>query len=73
MAWKPLVFLQGVRGVRLRLLRDSIQGHVPARVWGFESPLRHQLVTDQRLLRYYLMRPSLRPIFGDFGGSFPRS
>lgn len=38
-----------------------------------ESPLRHQLVTDQRLLRYYLMRPSLRPIFGDFGGSFPRS
>ena len=38
-----------------------------------ESPLRHQLVTDQRLLRYYLMRPSLRPIFGDFGGPFPRS
>jgi FAD dependent oxidoreductase len=41
MAWKPSVFLQGVRGVGLRLLRHSIQGHVPARVWGFESPLRH--------------------------------
>src|SRR2546425_9523028 len=24
-----------------------IQGHVPARVWGFESPLRHQLLTSR--------------------------
>src|SRR3989441_7878469 len=24
-----------------------IQGHVPARVWGFESPLRHQLITSR--------------------------
>src|SRR3972149_4222038 len=23
-----------------------IQGHVPARVWGFESPLRHQIKSD---------------------------
>jgi hypothetical protein len=23
-----------------------IQGHVPARVWGFESPLRHQYLDD---------------------------
>ena len=43
-----------------------IQGHVPARVWGFESPLRHQLLTDQRLVPSYLIRPSLRPIFADF-------
>jgi hypothetical protein len=50
-----------------------IQGHVPARVWGFESPLRHQLLTDQRLPRYYLMRPSLRPIFGDLGGNVAAS
>ena len=41
MAWKSSVFLQGVRGVRLRPRGDSVQGHVPARVWGFESPLRH--------------------------------
>src|SRR5215831_13736872 len=27
-----------------------------------ESPLRHQLVTKHSLLRFYLMRPSLRPI-----------
>src|SRR5499427_10957773 len=25
-----------------------IQGHVPARVWGFESPLRHQYLHDIR-------------------------
>ena len=25
-----------------------IQGHVPARVWGFESPLRHQLLSRPR-------------------------
>ncbi len=43
MAWKASVFLRGVRGVLLRLLRDSIQGHVPARVWGFESPLGTKL------------------------------
>ena len=41
-----------------------IQGHVPARVWGFESPLRHQLLTRQQLRAYHLLRPSLRPIFG---------
>jgi hypothetical protein len=36
-----------------------IQGHVPARVWGFESPLRHQLVT--RLRAYHVMRAEFAP------------
>ena len=43
MTWNPRDSLQGVRGVHLRLLPGLIQGHVPARVWGFESPLRHQV------------------------------
>jgi hypothetical protein len=30
MAWKPSVFLQEVRGVRLRLLLGLIQGYVRA-------------------------------------------
>src|SRR6266568_2986231 len=46
-----------------------IQGHVPARVWGFKSPLRHQLLTASRLHQVYLMRPTLRPSLGDFGGN----
>jgi hypothetical protein len=49
--------------MRLRRLRILIQGDVPARVWGFESRLRHQLLTDQRLHRYYLMRRSLAGTF----------
>jgi hypothetical protein len=32
-----------------------IQGHVPARVWGFESPLRHQLLTAPQLGAYHPM------------------
>ena len=36
--------------MRLRLLRDAIQGHVPARVWGFEprSPQEARQVLDKR-------------------------
>jgi hypothetical protein len=51
--------------------RPSIQGHVPARVWGFESPLRHHLLTDQRLQRVYLICPSSRPIRSDVGDTPP--
>ena len=36
-----------------------------------ESPLRHHLLTDQRLQRVYLICPSPRPIRSDVGATPP--
>ena len=51
MAWKPSVFLQGVRGVRLRLLRDSIQGHFTFMAVGtLDEPSKLEVRKDGRAI-----------------------
>ncbi len=37
-----------------------------------ESPLRHHLLTDERLQRVYLICPSSRPIRSNFGWNLAR-
>ncbi len=38
-----------------------IQGHVPARVWGFESPLRHHKISESGwIVRRSVSATSLR-------------